>query len=76
MANLVQQYQGTTLPILKDIRRNLRKTQAGLKLIITMEKELKNTAKDADNAFKNHLEIETKMLKDDKKPPPFSSWAG
>merc|ERR1712130_669330 len=80
MASLIREHPGTSLPILREIRQNISKTRAGIKLIISMEKELRDAAKVFSQNYQQSQNQKPsrkgRKLKDDKKPPPFSSWAG
>ena len=80
MAYLIREHPGTSLPILREISKTISKTRAGIKLIISIERELRDAARVLNQNFqqaqnKKHSRKARKM-KDDKKPPPFSSWAG
>merc|ERR1712154_156722 len=78
LASLATDNPGASIDLLRQIRRNIRKTQASLKLVISMEKELQRVARHiTDNLGQEQG--------DDKEPdkevrqgqsPPFSAWAG
>ena len=78
LARLAAENPGTSLEILREIKRNIRASQASLKLVISMEKELQRVARHiTDNLGQEQG--------DDKEPskevrqgqsPPFSAWAG
>ena len=78
-----QDFSVDRLEILRDVRKTLRKTQAGIRLILSMEKSLKRTARHiADKINNDEVIIESKIRKrtkrtnDDIKRHPFHSWAG
>ena len=71
------------LEILRDVRKTLRKTQAGIRLILSMEKSLKRTARHiAEKINKEEMIVKSQIMKrskktnDDIKRHPFNSWAG
>ena len=67
------------LEILRDVRKTLRKTQAGIRLILSMERSLKRTARHIAEKINKEEEIvkkNTKKTNDDIKRHPFQSWAG
>ena len=71
------------LEILRDVRKTLRKTQAGIRLILSMEKSLKRTARHiAEKINKEEVIVKSQIMKrskktnDDIKRHPFNSWAG
>ena len=79
LAELAAENPGSSLEILREIRRNIRASQASLKLVISMERELQRVAR--------HITVSVEPRGDDVQPPqqrdeqdnsqlPFSSWAG
>merc|ERR1711934_177541 len=69
------------LEILRDVRKTLRKTQAGIRLILSMERSLKRTARHIAEKINREEDIvmsrkNTKKTNDDIKRHPFQSWAG
>ena len=78
-----QDFSVDRLEILRDVRRTLRKTQAGIRLILSMEKSLKRTARHiAEKINKEEVIVKSQIMKrskktnDDIKRHPFNSWAG
>ena len=76
-----QDYSNDRLEILRDVRKTLRKTQAGIRLILSMERSLKRTARHiAEKINKEEVIVKSrkkaKKTNDDIKRHPFQSWAG
>ena len=76
-----QDYSDDRLEILRDVRKTLRKTQAGIRLILSMERSLKRTARHiAEKINKEEVIVKSrkkaKKTNDDIKRHPFQSWAG
>ena len=76
-----QDYSDNRLEILRDVRKTLRKTQAGIRLILSMERSLKRTARHiAEKINKEEVIVKSrkkaKKTNDDIKRHPFQSWAG
>ena len=79
--DLDQDYSDDRLEILRDVRKTLRKTQAGIRLILSMERSLKRTARHiAEKINKEEVIVKSrkkaKKTNDDIKRHPFQSWAG
>ena len=45
LASLVQKFPDSSLDVLREIRQNVKRTQAGIRMIMVMEKDLKKTIK-------------------------------
>ena len=78
LAAFVQQFPGTSLEILREVRDNVRRTQTGIKLVLKMERELRRTAR---NILEENMEHENRNIvkrseERSKEHPPFSAWAG
>ena len=76
-----QDYSDDRLEILRDVRKTLRKTQAGIRLILSMERSLTRTARHiAEKINKEEVIVKSrkkaKKTNDDIKRHPFQSWAG
>ena len=78
-----QDFSVDRLEILRDVRKTLRKTQAGIRLILSMEKSLKRTARHiAEKINKEEVIVKSQIMKrskktnDDIRRHPFHSWAG
>ena len=81
LAELVAQFPGTSLEILREVRDNIRRTQAGIKLVIKMERELRRTARDIRDEMEERGDVKNIVKRSDNQqsftqPPPFSAWAG
>ena len=77
----LEQDSDDRLEILRDVRKTLRKTQAGIRLILSMERSLKRTARHiAEKINKEEVIVKrrkkAKKTNDDIKRHPFQSWAG
>ena len=77
LGGLAAENPGTSLHILRQIRRNIRKSQASLKLVISMERELQRVARH----ITDHVEPLTapprqQRSQKDSSQVPFSPWAG
>ena len=81
LAELVTQFPGTSLEILREVRDNIRRTQAGIKLVIKMERELRRAARDIRDQMEERSDVKSIVKRSDNEqsftqPPPFSAWAG
>ena len=91
LAALVAAHPGTSLAALREARRQVRRTQASLKLVIALERDLSRAAAAARGQrtrAARQAEVEpgvqhqqaskqkSKMNEDDQKFHPFSPWAG
>lgn len=81
LAELVSQFPGTSLEILREVRDNIRRTQAGIKLVIKMERELRRTARDIRDEMEERGDVKNIVKRSGTQqsftqPPPFSAWAG
>ena len=85
LATLVQKFPETSLGVLREIRQNVKRTQAGIRMIMVMERDLKKTVRlftesmvDESKDTKVNHKVHSPIVKDDqnRKSAPFSSWAG
>ena len=78
LGGLAAENPGTSLVILRQIRRNIRKSQASLKLVISMERELQRVARHiTDNVEPLPvLPPPQQRSQKDNSQVPFSAWAG
>ena len=91
LASLVAAHPGTSLAALREARRQVRRTQASLKLVIALERDLSRAvaaARGQRTRAARQAEVEpsedlqqaskqkSKMKEDDQKFHPFSPWAG
>ena len=74
---------GTSLDILRQIRRNFRRSQASLKLVISMERELQRVARSVASHITDTVEQspaeplpQQQRSQKDNSQLPFSAWAG
>ena len=87
---LVAAHPGTSLAALREARRQVRRTQASLKLVIALERDLSRAAAAArgqrtraarqaegePGVQQRDSKQKSKMKEDDQKFHPFSPWAG
>ena len=71
LAVLKERFPASNIKLLRELNRNIKKTQASLRLVINMEKELKRTARNI-----SRFSWEPEALARTKDHLPFSSWAG
>merc|ERR1711953_246680 len=78
LGGLAAENPGTSLHILRQIRRNIRKSQASLKLVISMERELQRVARHITDSVEPRVAVQARQQRDqqDKSQLPFSAWAG
>ena len=79
LGGLAAENPGTSLAILRQIRRNIRRTQASLKLVISMERELQRVARHiTDNVEPSPAQPLPRQQRSqqDNSQVPFSAWAG
>ena len=80
LALLTQDNPGTSIELLRQIRRNIRRSQASLKLVISMERELQRVARHISDTFKeepsSHLKRGSGSEWEESESIPFSAWAG
>ena len=85
LGRLAAENPGTSLEILRQIRRNIRKSQASLKLVISMERELQRVARSVASHITDNVEVEPlpalplprqQKSQQENSQVPFSAWAG
>ena len=78
LARLAAENPGTSLDILRQIRRNIRASQASLKLVISMERELQRVARHISVSVEHHGDVQPPQQRGqkDNSQLPFSAWAG
>merc|ERR1711953_1163922 len=83
LGGLAAENPGTSLHILRQIRRNIRKSQASLKLVISMERELQRVARSVASHITDTVEQspaeplpQQQRSQKDNSQLPFSAWAG
>ena len=83
LGRLAAEKPGTSLDILRQIRRNIRRSQASLKLVISMERELQRVARSVASHITDTVEQspaeplpQQQRSQKDNSQLPFSAWAG
>eukprot|EP00092_Neocalanus_flemingeri_P012568 GFUD01013546.1.p1 GENE.GFUD01013546.1~~GFUD01013546.1.p1 ORF type:complete len:115 (+),score=13.87 GFUD01013546.1:23-367(+) len=76
LATLKEKFPASSIQILRELNRNIKKTQAGVRLVISMEKELKRTARNMGRLNFEPLKRTVVKKNDEYRNLPFSSWAG
>ena len=78
LAELAAENPGSSLEILREIRRNIRASQASLKLVISMERELQRVARHITVSVEPRGDVQHPQQRDeqDNSQLPFSAWAG
>ena len=70
LAALSREYPRSSLDMLREINRNIKKTRASLRLVISMEREMQRTAR---NIQRSNI---VSLKNSESSSTPFSSWAG
>ena len=80
LALLTQDNPGYSIELLRQIRRDIRRSQASLKLVISMERELQRVARHISDTFKEEPSPPLKRVSgsgsEESESIPFSAWAG
>ena len=72
LATLKEKFPTSSIQILRELNRNIKRTRTGLRLVISMERELKRAARHIETSNFDLLKW-TVEINDEYRNPPFSS---
>ena len=76
LASLKERFPASNIKMLRELNRNIKKTQRSLRLVISMEKELKRTARNIGSYNWEPETLPVVQNNEEYRNQPFSSWAG
>jgi hypothetical protein len=76
LASMKEKFPRLEIKMLRDLNRNIKKTQKSLRLVISMEKELKRTARNIGSYNWKPETLSVNQNIEENRNQPFSSWAG